>query len=387
MKRHSKAVQLASEKHTKKSCNGAFLITAPVKSIASQIAITRFVKVIEPSLGKLFLVAHRDYRKDVSDAVELIGLTHNPLPTLFKRSLSFAILQLRISGMLIKFQHRYDTVMLYVGARDYLIPLLVSKILRKRSLLVLTGFTTKFRSRGNLSNRILVLADKLNFKIVDKIIVFGHGMIGFFGLENYKQKIVVAPKDFVDMNLFYPQKSMRERKNLGFVGRLETIKGILNLIRGFSLSSSKNSGYKLTVVGDGVLRNEVEKTIIECDIEHSVDLVGEVPNESLPQYLNEMKLLVVASYSEGLPKTIVEAMACGTPVLATSVGAIPDVIKDGETGFIMADNSSRCIADNIDRALNHPKLEEIAQNARVLVDRKFTYEKAVDRYREILASL
>jgi glycosyltransferase involved in cell wall biosynthesis len=84
---------------------------------------------------------------------------------------------------------------------------------------------------------------------------------------------------------------------------------------------------------------------------------------------------------------MLEAMACGTPVLATPVGAIPDVIKDGETGFIMEDNSPECIARNIIRALNHPNLEQIAQNARALVEKEFTFEKAVERYREILDSL
>ena len=50
-------------------------------------------------------------------------------------------------------------------------------------------------------------------------------------------------------------------------------------------------------------------------------------------------------------------MGCGTPVLATSVGGVPDVIKDKETGFIMEDNSPECIAENIERVLNHPDLD------------------------------
>ncbi len=80
-------------------------------------------------------------------------------------------------------------------------------------------------------------------------------------------------------------------------------------------------------------------------------------------------------------------MACGTPTLATPVGGIPDVIKDGETGFIMEDNSPECIARNVIRALNHPNLEQVAKNARTLVKGEFTYEKAVERYRNILVSL
>ena len=77
-------------------------------------------------------------------------------------------------------------------------------------------------------------------------------------------------------------------------------------------------------------------------------------------------------------------MACGTPVLATSVGGVPDLIKDGNTGFIMKDNSPECIAKNVIRALEHPNRDEIVKNARALVEQEFTYEDAVERYRQIL---
>lgn len=65
-------------------------------------------------------------------------------------------------------------------------------------------------------------------------------------------------------------------------------------------------------------------------------------------------------------------MACDTPVLATPVGGVPDIIKDGETGFIMENNSPECIAENVERALNYHDLEKIAKNARELVGKEFT---------------
>ena len=80
-------------------------------------------------------------------------------------------------------------------------------------------------------------------------------------------------------------------------------------------------------------------------------------------------------------------MACGTPVLATPVGGVPDVIKDDETGFIIEDNSPECIAENVERALNSPDLDKIVKNARELVEKEFTYEAAVERYREILENI
>jgi glycosyltransferase involved in cell wall biosynthesis len=112
-----------------------------------------------------------------------------------------------------------------------------------------------------------------------------------------------------------------------------------------------------------------------------------INHDGLPDYLNKINLVVLPSYTEGLPNLMLEAMACGTLVLATPVGAIPDIITDGETGFIMEDNSTVCIAENVIRALEHPDLERIVENARVLVEQEFTYEAAVERYAKIVDNL
>ena len=84
---------------------------------------------------------------------------------------------------------------------------------------------------------------------------------------------------------------------------------------------------------------------------------------------------------------MLEAMACGTPVLATPVGAIPDVIIDGKTGFIMENNSPECIAENVIRALNSPDLEQIAEAGRRFVEENYTFERTVENWKEILQSI
>jgi glycosyltransferase involved in cell wall biosynthesis len=81
---------------------------------------------------------------------------------------------------------------------------------------------------------------------------------------------------------------------------------------------------------------------------------------------------------------MLEAMASGSIILSTPVGAIPDYINDGETGFIMEDNSPKCIIENVIRVLEFPNLDKIAENARDLVEREFTYEAAIKGWKDAL---
>jgi glycosyltransferase involved in cell wall biosynthesis len=77
-------------------------------------------------------------------------------------------------------------------------------------------------------------------------------------------------------------------------------------------------------------------------------------------------------------------MACGTPVLATPVGGVPDIITDEATGFIMENNSPECIAEHIKRALNNSNREKIALDAKKMVGNKFTFERTVDQWKKNL---
>jgi glycosyltransferase involved in cell wall biosynthesis len=112
--------------------------------------------------------------------------------------------------------------------------------------------------------------------------------------------------------------------------------------------------------------------------------MGWVDDSEIPKYLNEFKLIVLPSYTEGLPNTMLESIACGTPVLGNSVGAIPDILIDGETGFIMDDNDPATIKDNLVRALQYPAIDKIVDNAYDLVKNEFNLETTVKKWENIL---
>jgi glycosyltransferase involved in cell wall biosynthesis len=146
----------------------------------------------------------------------------------------------------------------------------------------------------------------------------------------------------------------------------------------------KGPDLHVLIGGDGSLKDQIVKTLEDQGLTSRVELTDWISHEELPLYLNNLRLLVIPSYTEGLPNIMLEAMACGTPVLATPIGAVPDIIKDGETGFFMEDNTPECIARNIIRALHDPNLEKIALHAKTMIEREFTFENTVKQWKRIL---
>ena len=161
----------------------------------------------------------------------------------------------------------------------------------------------------------------------------------------------------------------------------------MNFVEALPLISKKQGNLKFFLGGYGPLHDRIEEELRNNNLSQKVERIGQISHNRVAGYLNELKLFILPSYSEGLPTTVLEAMACGTIVLATPVGGVPDLIKDGETGFIMETNSPECIAENVMRALEHPDLDEIMKNARKLIEEDYTYEAAVKRYRGILGNL
>lgn len=137
------------------------------------------------------------------------------------------------------------------------------------------------------------------------------------------------------------------------------------------------------IIGTGDLKDSIIEYVNKNKL-NNVKIMGWVDDSEIPKYLNEFKLIVLPSYTEGLPNTMLESIACGTPVLGNSVGAIPDVLIDGETGFIMTDNDPTTIKDNLVRALKYPAIDKIVDNAYDLVKNEFNLETTVKKWESIL---
>jgi D-inositol-3-phosphate glycosyltransferase len=157
-----------------------------------------------------------------------------------------------------------------------------------------------------------------------------------------------------------------------FVGRMDPLKGLDKLITALSYLQDIQ-GLRLVVIGgDGHNGHEIEQLRrLACDlkVQDSVSFLGLVKHEQLPYYYNAADVCVVPSYYESFGLVALESLACGTPVLATDVGSHRSVIRQGETGYIIADNDPRCIADRLARLLSRPGTpESTARSIRATVE-------------------
>jgi glycosyltransferase involved in cell wall biosynthesis len=357
--------------------------------------------VLAPLAEKVFIITGNFFEKIPYDNVRVINvkapMIESYSQTLFSRAFRFLSTQLALSCALIrlssKTSNNIDAVFILTGGPS-LITTIISKLLGKKTILTLRGSILRGTlgaeeplQRDLLRGPLLILR-KLNLDLSDRILAYSHGVITQWHLEKHRNKVLVASYIFVDLNEFRLQTPLDKRSDIvGYIGRLSPDKGVVNFVEAMPKLVEASPDIRFLLVGDGELRDKIAQYVNQFNLSDKVRIIGRVSHNEIPGYLNRLKLLVIPSYSEGLPNAVLEAMACGTPVLATPVGSIPDVITDGETGFIMENNSPECIAKNVMRALNHPNLGEVAQNARVLVEKEFTYQAAVERFRDILVSL
>jgi len=304
------------------------------------------------------------------------------------RLIVYLLLQIKISFRLLLVNHKFGRVIFFMSLPP-LIPLLIVKMLRIKSYWLISANPLKLSlSDDSKTSKPMGLPLRLCFRLVDYIILYSPILVSDWQLESYRHKILIAHEHFLDFDIFTDTIPMPDRPRLiGYIGRLSKEKGIENFVRALPAILSNQQDHHVLIGGDGELNEKIKAFLQEEGILGRVDLPGWTSHDDLPGHLNQLRLLVLPSYTEGLPNIVLEAMACGTPVLATPVGAIPDIIVDGRTGFIMENNSPECIAKNVIRALNSPKLEQIAENGRQFAGEIFTFESTSARWKEVLKEI
>lgn len=162
----------------------------------------------------------------------------------------------------------------------------------------------------------------------------------------------------VDTALFHPGSKDAARLELGlpsadplivFIGNLLSVKGIDVLLDALALIARTGRRFNFALVGDGPLREALRRRAVKLGLVAQVRFVGARPLEELPAWYRAADLLVLPSRSEGVPNVLLEAMACGTPLVASRVGGIPEIapadalVEPGDPAML-AERIVRCLA-------------------------------------------
>ena len=172
---------------------------------------------------------------------------------------------------------------------------------------------------------------------------------------------------------------------IGIVARLSPPKDHLLLIEAIAVLSATYPNIKLLIVGDGPLRSTIETYITSNHYEDLVSMLGE--RKDIANILNALDLFALTSSSEGIPMTILEAMAASLPVIATNVGGIPQIVIDGETGFLVTNKQKKELSDAIERLIVDRNLHTtFGANGRTLLEKNYSIKQTMEKYEAIYLS-
>jgi glycosyltransferase involved in cell wall biosynthesis len=181
-------------------------------------------------------------------------------------------------------------------------------------------------------------------------------------IKNGARRKTTLIMNAIDTQAFRPNKNYRIKTRhcfgikpkqyaILFIGRIVKTKGPDRLLRCIPFLRKAGFPFHIFLVGEGNYLSSIKSYVNKGQYADCVTLLGQIAHEDLPYYYNMADVVVLPSDMEGVPMVILEALACGTPVVASSVGGIPDIITEGKNGILVGRLSTENLAISIIKAL------------------------------------
>jgi glycosyltransferase involved in cell wall biosynthesis len=213
------------------------------------------------------------------------------------------------------------------------------------------------------------------------------------GLKEEKIRVVHNGLKVCDITQHIDKNRVRENYGIapdimtfGTLGRLARIKGHEVLIRAMPSIVREIGACKLVIGGDGPLNNYLEELVKDLHLEDYVSMVGYVQN--VGEFLSMIDVFILPSLSEGLPISLLEAMASGKPVVASSVGGITEVITTSEQGALVVPGDPVVIARAVTELLRDPaRMKKMGAEGRQVIRERFSAEIMAKNYLNLYSTM
>lgn len=280
---------------------------------------------------------------------------------------------------------KYDIVHIHTASRRsfWRKRLYINKCYKKNKKIIVHVHGGAFKdfyeeSNNNSKRRIIETLNKAN-----KIIVLSKEWKKFFEKIVDENKIEViynsveVPDDF---------KKDFGKKRILFLGRFDEKKGIFDLLDVMTEIAKIDSDAKL-YIGSNERKEKVNRIIKEYKLNNSVEYLGWIDEKLKKEVLKEATIFVLPSYYEGMPMSVLEAMAYKNIVISTNVGGVPEIIENGYNGFLIEPGDKKELFNKIEKNINGNELEKISNNARNTIDERFNLKKKIKDLIDIYKSL
>lgn len=329
-----------------------------------------------------FTYSSRDF--EISENMKKLGEFHPeieiiPMPRIFKGRIGCLLYS--VISPLMFWKTLKDVDVIKVDQINGSWAGVIAKWLTGRPLIIRTGYMPsrkKFISPSK--RRFFATIENLLYRFCDIAVVTNYQDRNYM-IETEKiqpERIKVIP-NYVDIGIFRPLNGKKIKNKIVFVGRLSKEKNICNLIE-----ACNGAGIGLDIYGEGEMRTELEN--LTRKIGANVDFKGTVANTALAETLNRYRNYALVSFSEGMPKSLIEAMACGLVCIGTDVQGINEIIQHGVNGYLSKGTDAKNLLQTIEKAVNSDD-SQIIDNAVKVVREKFSLEEVLGMEKQLFSDV
>lgn len=255
---------------------------------------------------------------------------------------------------------------------------LISKNLYNIPFINRTGYTlsifTKKQNVSKLKQFLIENIENIIYCNTDLNVVASYQDKEYL-MQKYSNNNINVIPNYIDTDLFKPL-NIQKNNRIVFVGRLNVQKNLFNLIKAIS-----RTNLELDIYGEGELKEELIELTIKTNA--NVNFKGLVDNKELPYILNQYKYYILPSYYEGMPKTLLEAMACGCICIGTDVTGINEVIKNKVNGILIKGTTFENILETINMIISMD-CKFLTRNGIKNIINNFSLESVVNKEKKLI---